>query len=404
MIKRLRTKCICITMVLMMVLLLSLITLLCYTTWQSLEEESNMALQSAPLEPWKPGGMEGETPYPNYPCFILCLDPFGTLSSTGHAYYDLSDEEMLMEILQEAQDTGKSSGYLLERNLKFQKIELWKMEEYVFTDISYQILSMQRLRLNCVLLFFGGMVLSFAIAWWLSKWMIRPIENAWEQQRQFVADASHELKTPLTVILTNTEMLQSDAFDVPAKRRMTDGIAIMGSQMRDLVENLLELAKIEGSQATAEERVHFSVVAEKSCLLFEPVYFESGRELETQVQQGIYVRGSAQHLKQLLEVLLDNGSKYATPDSRVTLKLERNHNHCLLQMQSQGATLTPRQCKDIFKRFYRVDDVRSRSHSYGLGLAIAQTIVQAHRGKIWAVSKEGVNTFYVLLPTCHPEK
>jgi signal transduction histidine kinase len=132
------------------------------------------------------------------------------------------------------------------------------------------------------------------------------------------------------------------------------------------------------------------------------VYYESGRELHYVVEPDIWIWGNEKKLQQMVDILLDNGNKYSSAGSRVTLRLQRqNGNRCLLQVSSRGKTLTSQQCKDIFKRFYRVDSARTESGStgsFGLGLPIAQQTTREHRGKMWCAGKEGVNTFYAQFP------
>jgi signal transduction histidine kinase len=129
------------------------------------------------------------------------------------------------------------------------------------------------------------------------------------------------------------------------------------------------------------------------------VYYEAGRELRSVVQPGITVNGSADHLRRVVEILLDNGCKYSSPGGVVELRLERQgRGNCLLSVSSPGEPMTEQQCLDVFKRFYRANQARSMNRSYGLGLSIAQGIIRQHRGKIWAQSRNGINTFYVSLP------
>ena len=117
------------------------------------------------------------------------------------------------------------------------------------------------------------------------------------------------------------------------------------------------------------------------------------------MEDGIRVRGNAAQLRQVVEILLDNARKYAQPGGWVLLTLVRQGGrHCVLSVADPGAPLTPQECRDIFKRFYRVDHARAMNHSYGLGLAIAARIAEAHRGRIWAESKEDRVTFTVELP------
>lgn len=406
MIRRIRIQFIGVTMALMAVLLVMILSVICASTWRSMADDASKAMQSATFEPWQPGGMSREGVDPNYPCFLICMDPFGNLSAKGHDYYDLSDEALLRTLLQEARATGKSDGYLPDRNLRFQKIELWHMEEYVFTDISSQLRTMEKLRWICVLIFLVAMGVFFGFSWLLSKWMVRPLEQAWQQQRQFVADVSHELKTPLTVILTNAELLHSGEYSPQDNRRFAESILIMSNQMRSLVEHLLELARMDNKTRPLQSQtvLDLSELTEDSIMSFEPVYFESDRTLESQVQPGIAVLGSQQYLRQVVDILLDNGRKYSEPGTVVRLELTRQRNRCQLRVDSVGNPLTPQQCKDIFKRFYRADEARSRDGSYGLGLPIAQSIIASHRGKIWCHSKDGINSFFVTLPTHNQDK
>lgn len=400
MIKRLRAQFVFVTMVLVAALLCTIFGAICHITWHSMNEEANEALQTATFEPWHPGGMGRDGERPNYPCFIVCIDSYGSIYTDGHGYFNLSDEALLRELFVKAQATGETNGMLWEYNLKFLRIELWNMEEYVFTDMTGALQTMKNLYITCTILLIAALLLFFAISWALAKWMTRPIERTMQQQRQFLADASHELKTPLTVILTNAELLQSEEYTEADKKRFSSSILTMASQMRTLVENLLELAQMDNHQFRLRKQdiQDFSQLAENSVMVFEPVYFEAGLTLESQVQADLSVRGSSQHLTQVLDSLLDNGRKYSTPGTTVRLELRQERRRCLLRVSSRGETLTPRQCKDVFKRFYRVDEARSNNHSYGLGLSIAQSIVREHKGKIWAQGKDGVNTFFVSLP------
>ena len=173
----------------------------------------------------------------------------------------------------------------------------------------------------------------------------------------------------------------------------------MSRQMRGLVESLLELARVDnGGQNMVFSRLNFSELVSDALLPFEPVYFEKGLTLESNVEESLFVKGSQQHLKQVADILLDNAAKYASPDSTVRVILRRQGSHCLLSVASAGDAISKEDLKNIFKRFYRMDKARSMNHSYGLGLSIADSIVGKHGGRIWAESADGVNTFFVQLP------
>jgi signal transduction histidine kinase len=400
MIKHLRWKLVAITMVLMTVVLLVILGFIYHFTRTGLVERSMSALQAAGMElgpPDRPGRPKSLT---TSPCFLLEMSPDGKLKAVGTDYYDLDDRDALLELLKDAEEMEVQSGLLEDQQLRFLRLDAGPGFCYAFMDISDELDTLSRLNLTCAIILAAGVIGFFCISVLLARWAVRPVEQAWEQQRQFVADASHELKTPLTVILTNAELLRSEEYDDQSKIRFVDSILIMSGQMRGLVEELLDQARVDNGFSKVEQsRLDYSKLVSDAVLPFEPVYYEAGRELRSVVQPGITVNGSADHLRRVVEILLDNGCKYSSPGGVVELRLERQgRGNCLLSVSSPGEPMTEQQCLDVFKRFYRANPARSMNRSYGLGLSIAQGIIQQHRGKIWAQSRNGINTFYVNLP------
>ena len=146
------------------------------------------------------------------------------------------------------------------------------------------------------------------------------------------------------------------------------------------------------------ETVDLSRLVQDALLPFEPVFFERGLSLESEVEAGLLVRGSPEKLRRMVDVPLDNAQKYTAPSGTVRVRLTRQGRYALLSVSGPGRELTPRECRDVFKRFYRVDPARTGDGSFGLGLAIAREIAAAHGGKIWAESGGGCNTFLIRLP------
>ena len=150
----------------------------------------------------------------------------------------------------------------------------------------------------------------------------------------------------------------------------------------DTARYLLELARVDnGGQNMVFSRLNFSELVSDALLPFEPVYFEKGLTLESNVEENLFVRGSQQHLKQVADILLDNASKYASADSTVRVILRRQGSHCLLSVASAGDAISKEDLKNIFKRFYRMDKARSMNHSYGLGLSIARSLTELQGGE-----------------------
>lgn len=334
------------------------------------------------------------------PFFTLQLGPYGEVMGTGGGYYDLSDGDFLDTLILEAFSSPKRLGVIEEYNLRYYRVDTPVNRYLVFADISSELATLNGLVKSCLII--GGV--SFLAFLWvsvlLSKWAVRPVDRAWEQQRQFVAAASHELKTPLTVIMTNAELMQDPEYDGQKRETFLNSILTMSHQMKGLIEQMLELARADSAEHSARfTAVDFSHLVSDGLLPFEPIFFEKGLRLDGEIEGGIQVNGDGAQLRQVLEVLLDNAQKYAKPGGMTWVRLKRRgKNRCILCVADEGEPIPPEELSNIFKRFYRADPARSRNGSFGLGLSIAESIVKQHKGKIWAQSRQGVNSFYVELP------
>ena len=391
MIRTLRLKFICVTMAIFTVFLCVLLGLLVRTTGENLRSESITQLRQAADEPMLTG-RPGQT---QLSCFVIRVTPWGqSIQSTGG--FDLSDEAMLTDIVAQAAAAEEEIGELEEYSLRFYRQQRPNGLTLVFADISGEMSTLRTLKLTCT----GIGVVSVLVFWLLSillaRWAVRPVEQAWQEQRQFVADASHELKTPLTVIMTNAELLQGQEDD--RQNQYARSILTMSHQMRSLVEGLLELARVDnGAARAAFEELDLSELVSDELLPFEPVYFERGLTLESQIEEGITITGSPRHLRQVADILLDNAMKYSPADSTVRVCLAKQGGNALLTVTNPGEPLSREECQRIFRRFYRVDAART-SGGYGLGLPIAKGITADHGGKIWAESRDGLVIFRVQLP------
>ncbi len=398
MIKRLKLTFIGINMGLVLVVLLLMFALVYGITGRDLERESMRVLETVAKDPsqmFRPGEADSEV---QIPYFVIQMDAAGEPVAAG-GYFDLSDQDKLLEILEEALEDGQETGVLEAYGLRYLASESRLGPCVVFADMSSERATLQNLVRACLGIGLVSLAAFFLISVYLARWAVRPVERAWEQQRRFVADASHELKTPLTVITTNAELLAAAPEDGAASARYAGNILTMARQMRGLVGGLLELARVEnGAAGKGMERLNFTALVEDAALPFEPVFFERGLTLESYTEPDLFVRGSADHLRQAPEVLLDNALKYSTSPGKVSLTLRRRGRHALLSVASPGEGLSREELTDIFKRFYRADKARKMNESYGMGLSIAAGIVEAHGGRIWAQSQGGYNTFFVELP------
>ena len=396
MIRRLRVKFVCINMLIVVSMLLVIFGTVFTMTKNSLEQESIQMMEAIagnPLQLVRPDNTRGDL---NLPYFSLEVDSSGNLRSTGGGFFDLSDGGFLLELLEVVNASGEETGVVEAYRLRYLRRTSPMGQFVIFADMSSEYSTMENLVWTCLLIGGASLLMFLVISIALSWWAIRPVERAWEQQQQFVADASHELKTPLTVILTNLDLLEEQQGGV-----FVENIRVMSQKMKGLAEGLLELARVDnGIPREVMEPVDLSRLVGDAILPFEPLFFEKGLSLDASLEPEIAVCGSAQHLRQLVEILLDNAMKYAVPGTGAQVRLLRNgRKHCLLTVSNPGEDMTREELQSLFKRFYRRDQVRRMNGSYGLGLSIAEGIAERHGGRIWAESEQGVITFCLQLST-----
>jgi signal transduction histidine kinase len=332
--------------------------------------------------------------------FTISENPDGTLTVRGDALARQYNEEDILYFWNTAKTAERRQGILTEYALRFSPAREPKSNGITFVDISGELAAMAALWRSCSMIAIFAWLIMLVVSYFLAKWVVRPVERAWQQQKQFVADASHELKTPLTVIMTNAELLENPSCPEENRAQSIGSILTMCRQMRHLVEGLLELARADnGTMQIHFEKTDLSAVVFNEVLPFEALFFERELMLETNIEPEIFVHGSEEYLRQVLGILLDNAQKYAQSPGQVTLTLETKGKTALLRLETPGTPLTREQQKKIFQRFYRVDPARTPSGSYGLGLSIALQIVRSHKGKIWAETGDHSNIFCIQLPT-----
>ena len=391
MIKKLRIKFICIVMVIAMLMVGGILGVVIHFTATNMQMQSISMMRSIASKPFQqtPLGQPFEDEV-RLPYFSVQISSRGELITTGGGYFDLTDREYIQQIVNLVLRSDEEMGELPEYDLRYLKAMSPMGLSIVFADTATEATTLRSMFYSCLIIFFGAMVVFFGISILLSRWAIKPVAKAWEQQRQFVADASHELKTPLAVIMANAELLQNDHEELP----QAENILSTTYQMRSLVENMLEMARVDNVKIPLAP-LDLSQLVQDAALSFQLLYSEKGMGLRCAIAEGVQVQGSEQHLFQVLDVLLDNGLKYSTPGGMVSVDLTVSGKHCLLSVASPGEPLSGEELQNIFKRFYRADKARAMNGSYGLGLPIAESIVNAHKGRIWAESRPGMNIFYI---------
>lgn len=399
MLKKLQIKFVMINMTMVTVMLIVIFGLIYNFTEHNLETENINMMRSIATNPFQLGRPNEPSSELRLPFFTLQLGMEGEIISTGGGYYDLSDHRFLKDLIDQSTKEIQETGIIEEHNLRYYRTKMPMGTTLVFSDISSEKNTLNSLLQSFIIIGFISFFVFLGISIFLAKWAIKPVARAWQQQKQFVADASHELKTPLTVIMTNADLLQNTDFTDSERYNFLQSIYLMSGQMKQLVEKLLILAKSDNQETSVPmETLNLSKLVLDAAISFEGVFAEKGLVLESFAESDIKVHGNKEGLQQVIDILLDNAGKYSTPNSTTHIELKNiDWKKCCIKVSNPGLPIPQEELKNIFQRFYRTDKARSRDGSFGLGLSIAENIVHLHKGKIWAESQNSINSFFVEL-------
>lgn len=337
------------------------------------------------------------------PITIFCveLDSENNITNIMGDDIIVSDETVLQKIVTSSLNNKKESGIIYGENLRFLKHNTDTGIKIAFADRDNEIKVMNSIIKASIFVGFFSLLAFFSISVFLAKWILKPTEKSWQQQKQFLADASHELKTPLTVILTNADIVLSHKKDtIENQSKWVEHIQTEAKRMSTLINELLFLAKTDDTKTNIIfSTLNFSDIVWNSLLPFESVIYEQGKILESNIESDIMIYGEENKLKQLIVILLDNACKYSNEKTTIEINLSENQDKIKLSVTNKGVPISQEDVEHIFERFYRVDKSRARENGgYGLGLSIAQSIVNMHSGKISVQSGERT-IFTVIFPS-----
>ena len=392
-------------------LLLFLLGFLFFFNRNSLYRTMRNALSSAVTKP-----MDHSTS-DSYPIYQIFMKENGEiLEHSGEDFFLESDteEKAVQDALSRIKE-GKESFY---GSMQGGKLQYYCKKDappdgktayrIALTDFGKEIGNIRQLSIVLFILFFALSFVIIVFSRFFVRKTVAPVKDAMLSQRQFISDASHELKTPLTVIINNVGNLQKKIENVPALkgedaeniRENIRGIEEMSGRMKHLTESLLDLSRLESWQDRGSqlENVALSTLIEHECMYFEPLFFEKGKSLDYTVEKGLHTLGNENKLKELLSILLENALKYSLPPTATVLSLKKKRNILLLSVSNAvEKELSKEEKENLFKRFFRRDEAHSGGDGYGLGLSIAKEIVLMHKGTIKVESEKGRICFHVAL-------
>jgi signal transduction histidine kinase len=407
-IRELRKKFIAINMLLILFVLLASFSAVCVSSYKREADESRMTLQMLADR------QDGQGPRPFYvgqrlpddfvrsPAFVFRTDPAGNPHLLFATDINVS-EVSLRQIAREVTAAPKNEGVLKSYNLRFLKRSERGGLKVALIDLSEEQAALRSTVLISALSLLASFSAFFVVSLFLAGWVFRPAERAWQQQQRFTADASHELKTPLTVILANAGILKNSRDEMaPNLWKWIDNTEAEAKRMKRLVDDLLFLAKSDGAgQQAVCGRINFSDLVQSTTLSFESLAFNRKIQIDARaVEPSILVNGDEFKLHRLVSVLIDNAVKYSEDAGTVRVSLTFRRARAALSVHNGGIPIASADLAHLFERFYRADRART-GEGYGLGLSIAESIAQQHGGRITAESDDVRGTvFTAFLPAC----
>ena len=324
--------------------------------------------------------------------YTITLNEDGSVASWTSDRSDLYSDEQVAGIAESALADGRDSGRI--GTQFYRKTAENGQTVLTVLDARLDYLSASNMLRSTVLIAAASCVLLALLAWLLIRRMVQPVEDAFNRQKQFVSDASHELKTPLAVISANAEVLEQEIGE-------NEYLGYIRSEVRrtdTLVQNLLTLARMDRGAETELKKFDLSRAVLDVTLPFESTVYEAGKTLETDVPEGVDCTGNAEMIKQLTVILLSNALKYSDDGGRITVSLKARGKQRELRVFNTGEPISAEDQEHIFDRFWRADPAHGReTGGHGLGLAIARSIVEAHRGHITVDSGSEGTAFTVTL-------
>ncbi len=328
-------------------------------------------------------------------------------SSDGSAIGVMNDvkpvmtDEALINLASQLITDGKTSGISGKMIYRIASDESSGRSYVAMMDNTLIDGSMKTLIVNTVVFGAVALIILFFVSLKASKEIMKPVENTYQKQKQFISDAGHELKTPISTVNANAEILQREI----GNNRWLDNILYENRRMKELVTGLLDLSRTENMEAIHTD-VDFSRIVTGGILPFDSAAFEKGLLLESDIEQDIHLEGDPNQLGQLVATLLDNAVSHAEKTQnanesagKILVTLHEEDKCAVLKVANPGKEIPAEERDRIFERFYRTDSSRELNGHYGLGLAIAKAVVTAHEGEIKVECDNGITTFIVRIPT-----
>lgn len=347
------------------------------------------------------GGMSPEIPYESR-YFTVTVSESGEIVKTDLSKILSVDDSSVSDYAEKALSSSRSRGFI--KQFRFAKRTSGKETEIIFLDCGRKLDAFKAFLWVSVSVGLGGCVIMFAVFVLISGKIVKPIAESYEKQKQFVSDAGHEMKTPLTIINANLDLLESDGQSGEQAEELED-IRSQTKRMTELTNNLVYLSKMEESEhKPTMAEMPLSEVVSETVNSFTPLIKGKNLDFSTNITPDITLYGSPDAIRRLTSVLLENAVKYSPANRKLTVNLTANKKSAVLSVFNETENeIKKEDLPHVFDRFYRTDASRnSATGGHGIGLSIAKAITEIHGGGIKAETISGKDfRVTAILPVKH---
>lgn len=323
--------------------------------------------------------------------FSVWLDDEKQIVNTNMDSVSTITEQDVEDYTDKVLKRGKERGWI--GDYRYRIMDTEDGTTVVFVNGNTYNNTSNRLLFTALLVLLGSASLILILTVVVSKRAVRPVAESYEKQRQFITDANHELKTPLTLILSNLDIVESEL----GKNEWLDDIRSEGERMGLLINQLVTLSRMdESTDSVMREEFNLSSAVADTVSEFESFAEERSHTLTSSISPSVYYYGDESLIRRLTAILLDNAIKYCDAGGNIQLSLTFRR-HPVLTVENTYQDVDKLELNRLFDRFYRADKARTFSGSFGIGLSIAQSIVKSHKGNIVAYKKSGIIGFRVEL-------
>jgi signal transduction histidine kinase len=325
--------------------------------------------------------------------FTVLLDINGDVEKVDLTFYSILSEEEALQIVSAAQNDGKEKGFV--SDYRYMLSETKNGTKLSIMDCSFELESIKSFFLTSITVLVTGILLVFVLVLLMMKPAIKPIAESYEKQKRFITDASHELKTPLTIISTNTDLIEMES----GKSKWTSNTHKQINRLLSLTNELVTLSRMDESpQAINTENISLSNIANEVADGFNLSFLTQGKTFETCIKDNITIKGNHDSIEKMMNILIENALKYSNEKGRVEMTVETVNKKAKVTIRNTVDSIEKGNHNEFFERFYRADKSRnSETGGHGIGLSIAKATVIAHKGKIYAESLDSKSFQIVIL-------